>query len=181
MKLTYENIFLSAEATFEGKNMFVYKINAKSFYAGTMPFEIFMDKYEKKPKSIVFKDFCTHNTAKQYTYEGFDISEEEVEKGKKIGIKKKDKDEKRYLSLKAEKLLRDVYTDKYKKGKSYQHPLYDDKTEFHVVEAHPDNKILLNIDNNYILFNMISKKYLFLEDVFKKELNSKNIPWDLSL
>lgn len=180
MNLTFENIFLGAKVSLEKIDLFIYKINIKTFYAGVLDYEVFLEKYENKSKEFTFKDFCKNIKAKQYDYAGFTIADAEVEKGKKIGSKKKNKDEKRYLSVKGEKILRDA-CEKYKKGKSFNYPMYDDKTEFHILIVHPDGKALINIEDNYYLYNLVSKKFFFIEDVYKGILNENNIPWDLSI
>ena len=177
MKLTYENIFLGAAVSKGEQRLTVYKINQKTFYAGNMDFEVFFGRYEKSPKGTTFKDFVAANKAELLSYEGFDITEEEIERGKTIG-KKIDKNEKKFLSVHGERLIKEVFDTKYKKGRSFNYPLYDGSTEFHIVVANDDGKILFNMDNEYILFSVNTKKYFKIENVFAGTLKTETIPWN---
>ena len=178
MKLTYDNIFLRAKVSNNIKNLIVYKINQKTFYAGEMDYEVFFNRYDKSLKGTTFKDFAAANKAGPFSYEDFNITEEEVNKGKTEGIKKITKEEKRLLSVKSEKLIKDIYDTKFKKSKNYKYPLYDGSTEFHIVVANDDEKVLFNMDNDYILFNIKTKKYKKIENTFIGTLKENNIPWN---
>ena len=46
MKLTNENAFVGAKVTYNGKQMTVIKVNAKSFYATEMTLSEFNEKYD---------------------------------------------------------------------------------------------------------------------------------------
>lgn len=177
MNLTFDNIFLGAEVYQGTKKLIVYKINQKTFYAGEMDFEVFFNRY-KISKGTTFKDFVASVKADLYSYEGFTITEIEVEKGKKIGVKKIDKDDKKFLSPKAEKTLKDIIETRVKKGRNCNYPLYDGNKEFHIVVAREDGKILLNMDDEYILFNVETRKYYKIENVFEGKLKEDNIPFD---
>ena len=73
MKLTYENIFLGAVVTKNNKNLIVYKINQKTFYAGEMNYEVFFNRYDKSIKGTTFKDFAAASKAGPFSYEDFNI------------------------------------------------------------------------------------------------------------
>ncbi|OQB40553.1 MAG: hypothetical protein BWY04_01308 [candidate division CPR1 bacterium ADurb.Bin160] len=178
MKLTYENIFLGAVISKNDEKLIVYKINQKTFYAGKIDYDVFHNRYKMSKKGTTFKDFAATNKAGPFSYEGFEITEEEVNKGKTEGVKKISKEEKKILSAKTEKLIKDIYDFKFKRGKGYRYPIYDGSTELHLVVANVEDKVLFNMNNEYILFNVKTKKYKKLESVFIGTLKEKNIPWN---
>ena len=78
MKLTYENIFLGAVISKNDEKLIVYKINQKTFYAGKIDYDVFHNRYKMSKKGTTFKDFAATNKAGPFSYEGFEITEEEV-------------------------------------------------------------------------------------------------------
>ena len=179
IKFTSDIAFLGCSIIEEKtkKSYFVYKINAKTFYAGEMSYDQFISRFKVSQKGTTFKEFAAGVKAKSFSYEGFSISEAEVERGKKVGIKKEPKKEKKMLSTRGESAIRDAYILRYKKGKGCKYPMYDGTMEFHIVAAHPENKVLLNVEGQYVLYGLESKKFFVVEDVCSGKLTMATIPW----
>ena len=83
MKLTNENAFVGAKVTYNGKQMTVIKVNAKSFYATEMTLSEFNEKYDNRLVGATFVAFCKSMDIFSYKYsDNFEIDEKEISRKK---------------------------------------------------------------------------------------------------
>src|SRR5574344_1296267 len=178
MKLDSDKAFISAKI--EDKNrkvLYIYKVNAKSFYAGEKTYPVYEQLYNERPPKQTFKNFCEAHGIKQDSYaDGFEIAEEELKKKEDApkAVKKASA-----LIGKAEKLVIQKVLEQYskKKKKVFCLTLEVGKTTLRIVVQN-GNSLLLNIDDVYYLYNTETEKTEKLGDVFSTDLREETVPWE---
>ena len=149
MKAEFDNLFVGAVLTKDNDKYLVVKVNAKSFYAAkNTTMEDYSFAFGAKAKNVTFKQFCDSNGIKMYHYnDGFDISEEEAKKKQVVEMAKNTTS----LLDKADKATLTELIKK-KKLKPLANIAVGNKI-FRVIENRDNDKLLLNLDNNYVLYN----------------------------
>lgn len=177
MKLDNKNIFLGAKVSTKGTFLYVYKVNAKSFYAGDKSFPQFEELYSNRPSKQTFKDFCKQNHFLMYEYTDFDITEEELKK--KIDAPVKASKSKSSLIGKAEKLvINKILADYTRKKKSIYCLTIDVGRKTLFILKKDSNKLLINIDGTYILYNTETEKTVELGSVYDINFTENTVPWE---
>lgn len=178
MKASAENLFVGATIVKDGENYLVVKVNAKSFYAAK---GITMDDYNSmlnaKLKGVTFKQFCTSNNIKMYHYEdGFDISDSEAAKKEVVTSTKANTGSSTSIIDKAEKM---VLTEliKKKKLRTLQNISVGNKM-MRVIENRDNDRLLLNIDSDYVLYNRSLDAAYKVCSVYDWGVTTKTVPWE---
>lgn len=176
MKTSAENVFVGANVTKDGKKFLVAKVNAKSMYVAE---GWTIDEYNKafalKAKGITFKDFCKKNKIEMVKYDDYEIEESEAAKKTVVENSKKAANVASALG-KAEKMVL-MELLKYKKLHMLANIAVGDKI-MRVLEQRDDDKFLLNVDNNYILYNSSLDAAYNLCSVFDWGKEIKTVPWE---
>lgn len=174
MKFTYDNAFQGAKITNGKTILYVYKVNAKSFYAGEITFPQFEERYENRPFKQTFKDLCKQNNFNMLSYGDYEISEEEAKK-KSSSITLKSHD-----SIgKAEKLVISKIISEYEKKKKEIYCITIDvgKTTMRILKKN-GSSVLLNINGDYYLYNIETSKTIKLGTVYDVTFTESTIPWE---
>lgn len=176
MKASADNVFVGATVTKNSTNYLVVKVNAKSMYIiQGWTLEQYNTALTMKTKGTTFKDFCEKYKIEMVKYEGFEIEENEASKKSVIEETKKAVNATSALG-KAEKL---VLTDllKYKKLHRFANISVGDKI-MRVLERRDEDKFLLNIDGEYILYNKTLDASCNVCSVFDWGDKIKEVPWE---
>lgn len=172
MKATKDNTFIGATLT-KGKDKYlVVKVNQKTVYLLKNKTKEDYDHLLLLKGKSSFKDFCKKNKIEALPYEGFEISEEE---SKKKAVVEQNKNQASSALGKAEKM---VLTEllKQKKLHRLQNIAVGDKI-LRVVEIKDRNKFFINVENEYILYNMELDVVCKAGSVFDYD-TTKQIEWE---
>ena len=177
MKVAAENIFVGAMVTKNKENYLVVKVNAKSFYAAkNLTMEEYTFALNSKVKGTTFKDFCkSHNIEMLHYTDNFEIEDTEAAKKTVVEAAK--------VSAKSESLLdraeKMVLTDliKKKKLRTLQNISVGNKV-MRVMENRDNDKLLLNLDSNYILYNRSLDATYKVCSVYDWGDKVNEIPWE---
>ena len=177
MKANADNVFVGAILTKGNEKFLAVKVNAKSMYiAKGMTLDEYNRIYSLKPKGMTFKDFCKANEIEMVKFEDFEI--EEGEAAKKAIVEETKSSAKSVTSAfgKAEKA---VLTEllKYNKIQRLANISVGDNI-MRVMENKEDNRFLLNVNNNYILWNKELDASYFVCRVLDYKPGETKIPWD---
>ena len=81
MLLTPENAFLGAKIKKDKEELYVIKVNAKSFYAAPIPYEEFLKDYQNQTwHKETFINYCKRLKYQQCKYGEYEITEDEAKK-----------------------------------------------------------------------------------------------------
>lgn len=175
MVFTSENAFLGAKISKGKETLYVYKVNGKSFYAGSITYPQFEERYSNRPAKQTFKDFCSQNGFKMLTYDGFEISEDEVKRKESAPAKQK----KSVVIGKAERLvIQKVLADFAKKKKDVRLLSFDVGKRTMRILCGKGPNLLLNIDGKYYLYNTETEKTAELGLVYDVSFSESTVPWE---
>ena len=177
MKVAPELIFPGARVKLGEDDFTIIKVNAKSFYATTMSFSEFTEKYNNKQRGITFTAFCKTYGINQYKYtDGFEIEKTDFNS---VEIKKNEN-----TSYKLEEYEKKIIIDtivylRSKKRKIKLSPLIEvgKKKVFFLEEL--KNCFLANIDNNYILFDIDADEWIKISTVYDYKEKYNHVPWEI--
>ena len=175
MKANADNVFVGAILTKDNEKYLVVKVNAKSMYVAK---NFTMDKYNKmfslKPKNETFKEFCKNNNIEMVKYDNFNIEEEEV--SKKAVIENTKKSNNTSAFGKAEKM---VLAELLKYNKLHRLAnITVGNTVMRVMENKDNNRFLLNVNNDYILYNKELDSSYFVCKVLDYKQGETVFPWE---
>lgn len=174
MKASAENVFVGASIKKGEENFTVVKANAKTMYVAKMTTEEYNRALVLKAKGETFKDFCKKLKIKMVKYDGFEIDEKEA--SKKAVIEEAKSSPKTSALGKAEKMvLKELL--KYNKIHRFQNIGVGDKI-MRVLENRENNYFLLNVNNDYILWNKELDSSYYVCSVFDYEPNKTVFPWE---
>lgn len=184
MKLTKDNAFVGARVTHrtEGENLYVYKVNDKSFYAGPKtPEEV--EEYNKPSLDSKAKIYSTFSKlmkvvgGKQYQYKDFDIDENEAErKEKKEKIDKLKKEQKKYLSPSAEKLVKKLYKISQSGKGSWGHSNFVNKTHIVLISVNNEGKCVVRSGSDVIFYHVETGIQRLFD--YEKDKSGKKVLWE---
>lgn len=177
MKASADNVFVGAILTKDNEKFLVVKVNAKSMYvAKEMTLDEYNRRYSLKTKETTFKDFCKANSIEMVKFDNFEIEENEA--AKKAIIEETKSSAKNVTSAfgKAEKA---VLTEllKYNKLQRLANIGVGDNI-MRVIENKDNNRFLLNVNNDYILWNKELDSSYFVCHLFDYKSGETQIPWD---
>lgn len=176
MKASADNVFIGATVTKDNVNYLVVKVNAKSMYvAQGWSLEQYNAAFAMKSKEVTFKDFCEKNKIEMVKYSDYEIAQEESAKKTVIEESKKAVNATSALG-KAEKM---VLTDllKYKRLHRFQNIQVGD-TIMRVLENQDNDRFLLNVNDDYILYNRSLDVSCKISTVYDYEEKYKEVPWE---
>ena len=184
MKLTKENIFIGAKVSHqtEGENLYVYKVNDKSFYAGSKTLEEveYYNRVNPDSKTKIYSTFSSLMKAvggKQYTYDGFEINKEEAKrKETEEKIAQIKKEQKKYLTPSGEKLLKNLFKIKESGKGSWSHSNYVSKVQIILLEANSEGKCVVRVGSDVIFYDVKTGIQRLFD--YQKDKNGKNIIWE---
>ena len=177
MKASADNVFVGAILTKDNEKFLVVKVNAKSMYvAKGMTLDEYSRRYSLKTKGVTFKDFCKANNVEMVKFDNFEI--EESEAAKKAIVEETKSSAKNVTSAfgKAEKA---VLTEllKYNKIQKWANICVGDNI-MRVMENKDNNRFLLNVNNDYILWNKELDSSYFVCHLIDYKIGETQIPWD---
>lgn len=179
MKIAPDNIFVGARLKLGNDNFTVVKVNTKSFYATTMTFAEYKEKWDSRLKGTTFLNFCKIYEIKQYKYtEPFEIGEGEI--GRKKVAENNSKDEYKISKQDKAQLLEAIRYLKKKNGKvrlSSQLALYNIKRVYFLEER--DDCYLANMDGDYIMFSISTDEWIKISTAYDFLDKYDHIPWEL--
>lgn len=176
MKASAENVFVGATLTKDNEKYVAIKVNAKSMYvAKGITIDDYNRMYSLKPKGTTFKDFCEKNNIEMVKFDGFEI--EESEACKKAVIEESKKASNNVSAFgKAEKA---VLSDLLRYNKLHRLQTYGvGDTVMRVMENKDDNRFLLNVNNDYILYNKELDTSYFVCNIFDYKPGETIFPWE---
>lgn len=177
MNASADNTFIGASVTDKnGDKFLVVKVNAKSMYvAKGWTLEQYNTAFNMKPKGTTFKAFCEKNNIEMVKYSDYEIEDTEAAKKEVVEESKKASNATSALGQ-AEKL---VLTNllKYKQLHRLQNIQVGDTT-MRVLENKDNNRFLLNVDKNYVLYNKDLDITCNVCSVFDYGTKVKEIPWE---
>jgi len=169
MNLDYENAKVGAKIKIEGQELFIYKVNKKSFYAGKLGLKEII-----QPKGVTWISFMKDIKGKKYSYGTAEISELEISKIN--DFIEKEKKQKKYLNSRNERELLEVYKQRVI-GKSTKTPLITLETTKKnppiVLGYNKDGWFLISLRDrkHYFFYNVLSKEYID----YNKEIHKNNV------
>jgi hypothetical protein len=177
MKASADNVFVGAILTKDNEKFLAVKVNAKSMYvAKGMTLDEYNRRYSLKAKGVTFKDFCKANNIEMVKFDGFEIEENEA--AKKAIVEESKTSAKNVTSAfgKAEKA---VLTEllKYNKIQKWANISVGDNI-MRVMENKDNNRFLLNVNNDYILWNKELDSSYFVCHLLDYKSGETQIPWD---
>jgi hypothetical protein len=177
MKASADNVFVGAILTKDNEKFLVVKVNAKSMYvAKGMTLEEYNRRYSLKVKGVTFKDFCKTNNIEMVKFDNFEI--EESEAAKKTVVEETKSSAKNVPSAfgKAEKM---VLTEllKYNKIQRLANIGVGDNI-IRVMENKDNNRFLLNVNNDYILWNKELDSSYFVCHLLDYKPGETTFPWE---
>lgn len=172
MHVTNENIFVGARISQQDKTFSVIKVNAKSFYATSMSYDEYLDKWDSKFKGVTFKEFCKVWEINSYKYtDSFEITEDELKRKNTVSSSSSYK-----LDYRVKRTIETEITNRKKRRKRVRFLQFESGSKTIRVIEENGNNYLLNIDNDYVLFSLDTKDCIKLCSVF--EYNEEKIPWE---
>lgn len=158
MKLNSENAFVGAKISIGEETKYIYKINAKSFYAGATPTEKLV-----QPKGVKFTDFMKQVGGEKYSYGIAEISDVEVSRKENFIVK--EKDQKKYLTVPTERYIKRIYDEKVigKSTKTFKELVENGKgKEIAILDANADGWFLISMRDavTYFFFNVLTGMYV---------------------
>lgn len=177
MKASADNVFVGAILTKDNEKFLAVKVNAKSMYvAKGMTLDEYNRRYSLKAKGVTFKDFCKANNIEMVKFDNFEI--EETEAAKKAIVEESKSSSKNVTSAfgKAEKM---VLTEllKYNKLQRLANISVGDNI-IRVMENKDDNRFLLNVNNDYILWNKELDSSYFVCHLLDYKPGETEFPWE---
>lgn len=173
MKASADNVFIGAKVTKDKKEFTVIKVNSKSFYlAPDTSLESYQTMWDMRPKKQTFKEFCEKHKFPMEKYEGFEIAEDEA--AKKAVIENSQKGVNLYKLDKAIKLIIADFL-KYNKLRLLCNLQAGSKI-FRILEMKDKDKFLLNVEDEYILYNSSIDTAVKIGDVYS--VKKEDIDWE---
>lgn len=174
MRVTPDNIFPGARITLKDEQWFVVKVNAKSFYATTTPYQEFVEEYARRPKGTTFTAYCKRSGIRMCKYsDEFEIDESESGRRKVAEQNQKS-------SYRLETYEKKAITDRIAqlKGKVVLSPLFlaGRKRVFFLSEK--EGSYLANIDDDYILFSPQQDEWIKIATVYDFKEKFDHTPWE---
>lgn len=176
MQVAPELIFPGAKIRFGEADYTVIKVNAKSFYATTMSFLDFTERWNLRIKGTTFISFCKNNDIKMYHYtDGFEIEETEFNR-KKIAEANLKADYSLDQKLK-ETIIEKINLFKRKKRsvRLLQFDFLNKRVRF--LEENGNN-YLMNINNDYVLISFDTYECIKISTVYDFQDKYDHIPWE---
>ena len=175
-KVTTENVFVGA-SVFQGeRKLFIYKVNAKSLYAGEEETNSIMTKWEKRPTGQKWIKFMEVQGGKKISYDGLTISSEEASKKEGfLKVKEARNSMKDWLGVKGRTLLVHLLEIE-KKGKNVLMMRNDFGThQLFIIFIHPERngQVLIRLDNAYLFYNVNTRVYTRFDKSIHKD--GKNV------
>ena len=157
MKLNSENAFVGAKVTIKNETKYIYKVNGKTFYAGSTPNDSLV-----QPKGMKFTDFMKKIGGEKYSYGDAEITDVEV--SRKDNFIKKEKDQKKYLTVPTERYIKKIYDEKVigKSTKTYKELVENGKgKEIAIIDADKEGWFLISMRDGvtYFFFNAVNGAY----------------------
>lgn len=176
MKANADNVFVGASLTKDKETFLVVKVNAKSMYvAKGITLDEYNRMYSLKQKGVTFKDFCAKNSIEMVKYDGFEINETEA--AKKAVVEETSKTSNNVSAFgRAEKA---VLTELLKYNKLHRlQTIGVGDTTMRVMENKDNNRFLLNVNNDYILYNRELDSSYFVCNIYDYKPGETKFPWE---
>ena len=175
MIVSPDNIFPGAKITKQLETLYVIKVNAKSYYASTMTYPEFMEKFNTRLKGTTFTQFCKLHDVKSYKYsEGFEIEASEASR-RDVAIE--NAKQSRYEIGKLDELGFIDYLKILKKRKHYTLERYDGKNKTIIIIAEREEQnFLLRVEKDYVLYSLQTGESIKISSLY--DYNYKEIPWE---
>lgn len=176
MKANADNVFIGAKVT-KGKETFlVVKVNTKSMYvAKNMTLEQYNQNWSLRPKGQSFKVFCEKLKIEMVKYDSYEIEESEAAKKEVVETSKKASNTVSAFGTAEKKTLTELV--RFKKLQKLVNIGVGNKI-MRVLEIRDNNKFLINLDNNYLLYNRELDIACNVCSVFDWGVKVKEIPWE---
>lgn len=174
MNLTATNAFIGATVSKGVETLTVYKVNAKSFYAGKYTLDEFKRMYKLKDKSQSFKEFCKKCSVLQYDYSGWEITEEEAARKQIEEIKSTAK---QIFSPSQKKAIKDIFEEYKKNGKQLRLAyIYAYNSDVLRILIQKDDSLVIRYGDIRYLYNVTSEETIALGD--DEALTEDSVPWN---
>jgi hypothetical protein len=168
-KLTHETAFIGAKVKINKKDLFIIKINIKSFYACDCIYTEFLEKQEQSKKlKITFKDLCKKENFKQYKYEDATIDDKQE--------KPKIENKKKFLFSKINRLFLEDYYKKMLKNNIRIGHINNGDCQITICSV-KDNILVISYDYNFYFYDINNHSEQFIQSVYEKGLTEKNV-WE---
>ena len=161
-KVTKENVFVGATILQGEKKLNVYKVNAKTLYAGERPTVEIQNLWENKGVGVKWISFMDRYGGKKFTFDGLMISSEEI--SKKDGfmkVKEAKASTKDWLGKSGRKLLNHLLEIE-KQGKNVLMMRNDfGRHQLFIITIHPERngQVLIRLDSTYFFYNINTGVY----------------------
>lgn len=161
-----------------GEKFLVIKVNAKSFYlAKGITLKKYNALFSVKSKGETFKQFCDKNNFKMFKYDDFEVvqEEEKAEISDNVLEKKFNYVDTAYLNQNEKMILATLKENK--ELTRYQNIITNDGI-MRVMDLKDKDKLLLNVNSNYVLYNMTSDNSYKVCSIYDWDKQIKQIPWE---
>lgn len=171
-----DNAFIGATVSDGKDNFTIIKVNAKSMYvAKGISIEQYNKMWEARKKGETFKSFCEKNQFEMVKY-GLPYQIDETEIAKKDTVEVVKREAPTSLFGESEKAVLEALL-KAKKIHRFANISVGNSTIMRVMDQ-KDNIFLLNVDNNYILYNKDTDTSYVVCSVYDYGEKVTEIPWD---
>ena len=175
MKASADNVFVGATVKKGDENFLVIKVNTKSMYVVSgWTLEEYNKAFSMKGKQT-FKEFCEKNKIEMVKYSDYEIADDEA--AKKVVVEDSKKAANATSAFgKAEKMTLTNLL-KYKQLRRLQNIQVGDKV-MRVLENKDNERFLINLSDDYILYNKTLDVAYKVCSVFEWGDKIKEIPWE---
>lgn len=168
MNLTKDNAFVGAKVSHqtEGENLYVYKVNDKSFYAGAMPWEK-VEEFNDSGDYSTFSKLMEAVNGKQYQYKDFILVEDKIVA----------KNQRQYLTEPVENLIKELYDIKQSGKGSWDHSSFVNKVHVILIASNNDGKCVVRSGNDVVFYDIktgTQKLFNSQKDKFGKKIIWEN-------
>ena len=174
-KLTSKNVFCGAIVNKGTDELVVYKANAKTVYAGSLPYFDFLTKWDNRKGGVTQKKFFKQIGAEQYKYEDLMITKSNLEKKAKFDyINEHRQEQDCLLALKERLVMREVF-ESFLKGKNHRTPNHFGAKMVVAVMCNPNGFMLLRIEETWVFWD--SELNLFFPFIKAEHKKGKDVIW----
>jgi hypothetical protein len=165
---------VGAKITLNGKELYLAKVNDKTFYATEYNYQVFQDKLKMyKSKSMTFLQMAKTENLQKLNYGEAEISEEQIKEATKLKEAKAEK----LFSRETDKKLISIANRMVKNNCRFGSIFEEDKKQISVMELR-GHVLLLNKENKLYLYNLKNFHSIYCGDIFDKKITSSKIEWE---
>ena len=159
----------------EGENLYVYKVNEKSFYAGVKTAEEVEeikaeDASNKELPHLTFSGLMEVVGGKSYNYDGFRFAKPEQ------AVEVSEEEEKLFIYPQVKKLLKRLYSIKERGVGPWSNMNMVGKEFVVLLDANEEGKCVVKIDNRTLFYHLETEKQKMFN--FEKDKHGGEIIWE---